>query len=105
MIRHLESGLTINCPKGATYLRPADHQGLAEMYIAEAWNDTRAGSETENFIIAKLVETLDSNTVAPPIDTNYTLLPPPPLDPLLLLAIGGGALVVIVILAVVVRKR
>ncbi|MFX1369138.1 MAG: ABC transporter substrate-binding protein, partial [Promethearchaeota archaeon] len=40
MIQHLESGLLINCPKGPTYLRPADHQGLAEMYIATAWNDT-----------------------------------------------------------------
>ncbi|MBY8997123.1 MAG: ABC transporter substrate-binding protein, partial [Candidatus Thorarchaeota archaeon] len=34
MINYLESGVTINTPKGPTYLRPADHQGLAEMYIA-----------------------------------------------------------------------
>lgn len=67
MINHLESGLTISCPKGDTYLRPEDHQGLAEMYIAEAWRDNVTGSETENLIIAKLVERLDRFDVAPPI--------------------------------------
>ncbi|MFX0062373.1 MAG: ABC transporter substrate-binding protein, partial [Candidatus Hermodarchaeota archaeon] len=67
MIDHLESGLTIDCPKGPTYLRPEDHQGLAEMYIAEAWLDDRPTSETNGFIIANLVETLDRDVVAPPI--------------------------------------
>jgi branched-chain amino acid transport system substrate-binding protein len=52
MINHLEGGLTIDCPKGPTYLRPDDHQGLAEMYIAKAVNDTRPSSETHNLIIA-----------------------------------------------------
>ncbi|NOR39242.1 MAG: ABC transporter substrate-binding protein, partial [Candidatus Thorarchaeota archaeon] len=72
MINYLESGVTINTPKGPTYLRPDDHQGLAEMYIAKAVNDTRPGSETENLIIAELVETLDRNAVAPPIASGYT---------------------------------
>ncbi|MFX1559874.1 MAG: ABC transporter substrate-binding protein, partial [Promethearchaeota archaeon] len=48
MINYLESGVTIDCPKGPTYLRPDDHQGLAEMYIAKAVNDTRPTSETYN---------------------------------------------------------
>jgi branched-chain amino acid transport system substrate-binding protein len=106
MISYLESGLTINCPKGPTYLRPEDHQGLAEMYIAEAWNDTRAGSETENLVIARLVETLDRNVVAPPIASNYTPPPQPLLiDPLLLVAAGGIAVVVIVVLVIFTRKK
>jgi branched-chain amino acid transport system substrate-binding protein len=67
MINHLESGLTINTPKGPEYLRPEDHQGLAEMYIATSWNDTRIGSETYHRIIAKLNQTLDRNAVAPPV--------------------------------------
>ncbi len=108
MITHLESGLLIDCPKGETYLRPEDHQGLAEMYIAEAWNDTRSGSETEGLIIAKLVETLHRDVVAPPIASNYTpgdtSTTPPPfvLDPLTLglIAIGGIALVVVIVIFV-----
>jgi len=28
MINYLESGITINCPKGPTYLRPEDHKDL-----------------------------------------------------------------------------
>jgi len=71
MINYLESGLTIDCPKGPTYLRPADHQGLAEMYIATAVNDTASGSETENLVIAELVETLDSSIVSPPIASMW----------------------------------
>ena len=71
MINHLESGLTISCPKGDTYLRPDDHQGLAEMYIAEAWKDNVTGSETENLIIAKNVQTLDRFEVAPPVDSVW----------------------------------
>ena len=67
MINYLEGGITINCPKGPTYLRPDDHQGLAEMYIAKAVNDTRPGSETENIIIAELVQTLNYSQVAPPV--------------------------------------
>ncbi len=71
MINYLESGVTIDCPKGSIYLRPEDHQGLAEMYIAKAVNDTRTGSETENMVIAELVETLDRDTVAPPVASEW----------------------------------
>ena len=71
MINYLENGLLIGSPKGLTYLRPEDHQGLAEMYIAEAWNDTRNDSETYGYIIAKLVETLNRTLVAPPIESDY----------------------------------
>ncbi|UCE09964.1 MAG: ABC transporter substrate-binding protein [Candidatus Thorarchaeota archaeon] len=104
MITYLESGITINAPKGSTYLRPADHQGLAEMYIAEAWRDNESGSETEGFIIAKLVETLDRNSVAPPIDTNYT--PIQPAFDLVTISVVVGVVLVVVIIAVVwFRKR
>jgi branched-chain amino acid transport system substrate-binding protein len=133
MINHLESGLTIDCPKGPTYLRPDDHQGLAEMYIASAQNDTRPGSETENLIIAALNETLDRNTVAPPVaamwdgepyepggfapvtttptgtgTTTPTGTAPPPagFDILTVAVIGIGGLVLgIVVAAVIFRKR
>ena len=71
MINYLENGLLIDSPKGPTYLRPEDHQGLAEMYIAEAWNDTRNDSETYGYIIAKLVETLNRTLVAPLIESDY----------------------------------
>jgi branched-chain amino acid transport system substrate-binding protein len=71
MINYLESGLNIACPKGETYLRPDDHQGLAEMYIARAWNDARSGSETEGYIIPQLVETLNRSMVAPPIESLW----------------------------------
>ncbi len=99
MITHLESGLTIDCPKGPTYLRPEDHQGLAEMYIAEAWKDDRTGSETEGFIIAKHVETLHRDVVAPPIESGYTPTEPPslPIDPLTI-----GLVVVVAVVAIVV---
>jgi len=133
MINYLEGGITINCPKGPTYLRPDDHQGLAEMYIAKAVNDTRPGSETENLIIAELVQTLDRNAVAPPVESVWNGEPyepggfapvtttttttttgtttgtgegPPPLPMELLLAIGvGGGVVIILIAIVVVRRR
>lgn len=111
MITHLETGLLIDCPKGPTYLRPQDHQGLAEMYIAEAWNDTRSGSETEGLIIAKLVETLHRDVVAPPIASNYTpggdTTHPASfvIDPMTLAVIGIGAVAVIVIIAVVFLKK
>jgi branched-chain amino acid transport system substrate-binding protein len=104
MIRHLESGLTINCPKGATYLRPADHQGLAEMYIAEAWNDTRPASETYNKIIAKHNMTLHRDIVAPPIDTNYTPLPFV-FDPVMIAVVVGVVAVVVIIAVVWFRKQ
>jgi len=118
MINYLESGVTINTPKGETYLRPDDHQGLAEMYIAEAVNDTTSGSETENLVIAELVQTLNYSTVAPPIasmwnDAPYvpggfvTTAPPPfTFDLLTVGLIGGGCLVVgLVIAAIVFRKK
>ncbi|MGY5876991.1 MAG: ABC transporter substrate-binding protein, partial [Candidatus Thorarchaeota archaeon] len=104
MISYLESGLDILCPKGQTYLRPTDHQGLAEMYIAEAWTDDRAGSETEGFIIAKLVETLDRNVVAPPVASNYTPAGVV-IDPMTLALIGGAGAIIIVIIALVWFKR
>jgi branched-chain amino acid transport system substrate-binding protein len=133
MINYLESGITIDCPKGPTYLRPDDHQGLAEMYIATAVNDTRPGSETENIVIAQLNQTLDRNTVAPPIasvwnDEPYvpggfaptptttptgtstptgTGTPPPQgFDLLTVALIGVGGLAIgIVVAAVIFRKR
>jgi branched-chain amino acid transport system substrate-binding protein len=112
MINHLESNLTIDCPKGPTFLRPEDHQGLAEMYIAEAWNDTRSGSETEGYIIAKLVETLPWNVVAPPIASGYTpggfastTAEAFVLDPLTLAIIGIGVVAVVVIIAVIFLKK
>lgn len=134
MINYLESGITITTPKGLTYLRPEDHQGLAEMYIAKAVNDTRPGSETENLIIAELVETLDRNTVAPPIESIWKGEPytpggfappsttttttttttgtttgteegPPPIPMEILLAVGIGAGAVIVIIAVFAIRR
>ncbi len=71
MINYLESNITINTPKGSTFLRPEDHQGLAEMYIAQNWKDTRENSETYGEIIAKLVEKLDPAGVAPPIESNW----------------------------------
>ena len=130
MINYLESGLTIATPKGDTYLRPDDHQGLAEMYIAKAVNDTRSGSETENLVIAELVETLNYSTVAPPVasvwdgvpyvpggfapttpvtttttPTGTTTPPPAPTFDLLTIGIIGGMGVVILVLIVLyVRK-
>ncbi len=131
MIDYLEGGITIATPKGDTYLRPDDHQGLAEMYIARAVNDTRSGSETENLIIAELVETLPWDAVAPPIEamwngepyvpggfappptttpptTTPTGTAPPPVgfDILTVAVISVGTLVLgIVIAAVIFRKR
>ncbi len=117
MINYLESGVTINTPKGPTYLRPEDHQGLAEMYIAKAVNDTRPGSETENLIIAELVEILDRNAVAPPIASGYTpggfapttttttTAPPPAFDYLTITVIGGLGVVIIVLIVLLVRKK
>ncbi len=71
MINHLESNLTVETPKGLTYLRPEDHQGLAEMYISEIWKDNRLESETYNLLIPKLVERLDPQEVAPPIESIW----------------------------------
>jgi branched-chain amino acid transport system substrate-binding protein len=131
MINYLESGVTINCPKGETYLRPDDHQGLAEMYIAKAVNDTRSGSETENLVIAELVQTLNKTSVAPPVasvwnDEPYvpggfaptttptgtatttptgTATPPPPIDILTIGLIGGMGVVIIVLLVLLFRKK
>jgi branched-chain amino acid transport system substrate-binding protein len=130
MIDYLEGGITIDCPKGPTYLRPDDHQGLAEMYIATAVNDTRPGSETENLVIAELNVTLGRNTVAPPIEsvwkgepyvpggfapatsptTSSTTTPEPTAGPgfdLLTVGVIGVAGVVlgVVIAAVIFRKK
>jgi len=127
MINHLEGGLTMACPKGATYLRPEDHQGLAEMYIATAVNDTRPGSETENLVIAQLVQTIDRNTCAPPIASVWNGEPyvpggfaPPttgtttttttggggeaPFDWTLVLVASAGGLVVLIIAVFAITK-
>ncbi len=74
MIAHLE-GLNITTPKGPTYLRPTDHQGLAEMYIADVVNDTDATSETYNMIIAELNQSIPALDCAPPVATNYVPYP------------------------------
>lgn len=131
MINYLEGGIDINTPKGPTLLRPDDHQGLAEMYIATAVNDTDPASETYNLVIAELNETLDRDAVAPPIEsvwngepyvpggfapppttTTPTTTPtgtaPPPVgfDILTVAVISVGTLVLgIVIAAVIFRKR
>ncbi|TFH07625.1 MAG: hypothetical protein E4H14_08070 [Candidatus Thorarchaeota archaeon] len=132
MINYLESGLTINTPKGPTYLRPADHQGLAEMYIAKAVNDTRSGSETENLVIAELVETLNYSAVAPPVESVWndvayvpggfapttttssgtatttptgTTTEPLPIDFLTIGLIGGMGVVILVLVVLLFRKK
>jgi branched-chain amino acid transport system substrate-binding protein len=133
MINYLESGVTLDCPKGTTYLRPDDHQGLAEMYIATAVNDTDPASETYHEVIAELNVTLDRNTVAPPVasmwnDEPYvpggfapettpttttttptgSTTPPPPVgfDILTVSLIGVGGIVVgVLVAAVLFRKR
>jgi len=109
MRTHLESGLTIDCPKGPTYLRPEDHQGLAEMYIATAVNDTVSGSETENMVIAELVQTLDRFAVAPPIASNYTpgggTVTPFVLDPMTLAVIGIGVVAIIIVVGVIFFRK
>ncbi len=130
MIDYLESGLTIDCPKGPTYLRPDDHQGLAEMYIATAVNDTDPASETYNLVIAELNATLDRNTVAPPIEsmwndapyvpggfapttpvtttttpTGTTTPPPPGFDILTISVIGGMGVVILILIVLYVRKQ
>ncbi len=132
MINYLEGGVTLNCPKGTTYLRPDDHQGLAEMYIATAVNDTDPASETYYEVIAELNVTLDRNTVAPPVaamwndepyvpggfappptttpttttDTGTTTPPPGGFDILTVSLIGVGGIVVgVIVAAVIFRKR
>jgi branched-chain amino acid transport system substrate-binding protein len=126
MINYLESGLTIDCPKGPTYLRPEDHQGLAEMYIAQAWNDTRPSSETYNLIIAKPVATINRNDCAPPIASVWKGIPyvpggfapttttttttttggggEVPFDWTLVIAVSAGGLVVIIIAVFAIMK-
>jgi branched-chain amino acid transport system substrate-binding protein len=115
MIDYLESGVDILTPKGMTYLRPDDHQGLAEMYIATAINDTRSGSETENLVIADLVETLDRMDVAPPVAAMWNGEPyvPGGLNPtgggfdIMTVAIVGvvGIVAGVIVAAVVFRKK
>ncbi len=74
MIAHLE-GLNITTPKGPTYMRPNDHQGLAEMYIADIVNDTDPTSETYKLVIAELNQTIPALECAPPITTDYEPYP------------------------------
>ncbi len=133
MINYLESGITINTPKGETYLRPDDHQGLAEMYIATAVNDTASGSETENLVIAELVQTLNKTYVAPPVASVWNgepyvpggfapttteppttspttpattpTAPPPGFDMLTIGIIGGMGVVILILIVLYVRKN
>jgi hypothetical protein len=74
MIAHLE-GLNITTPKGSTYLRPTDHQGLAEMYIADIVNDSDPTSETYTYIIAELNQSIPAIACAPPVTTDYVPYP------------------------------
>jgi hypothetical protein len=74
MNAHLE-GLNITTPKGPTYLRPTDHQGLAEMYIADIVNDTDPTSETYKLVIAELNQSIPALECAPPVTTNYEPYP------------------------------
>ena len=71
MICTLE-GMSLLTPKGNETIRTQDHQGLAQMYIATIVNDTQANSPTYGHLIGKLVQTYNSEDVAPPIDTTYT---------------------------------
>jgi hypothetical protein len=99
------------------------------MYIAKAVNDTRSGSQTENLVIAELVETLDRNAVAPPIESVWdgapyvpggfapttpptgtttptgTATQPPPIDILTIGLIGGMGVVILVLLVLLFRKK
>ncbi|MFW9994402.1 MAG: substrate-binding domain-containing protein [Candidatus Odinarchaeota archaeon] len=71
MIKHLESNLTIDTPKGKIFLRPEDHQALVEMYIARLDKDTNEDSETFGLLIPELVEKLDPLDVAPPVENDW----------------------------------
>ena len=115
MINHLESGLTIDCPKGPTYLRPDDHQGLAEMYVAKAVFDTRPTSETVGLVISQLVATLNRTECAPPIESVWNGEPYVPggfattptggeIDWTLIIAVSAGGLVVIIIAVFAITK-
>jgi hypothetical protein len=104
------------------------------MYIAKAVNDTRPGSETENIIIAELVQTLNYSEVAPPVESVWngepyvpggfappptttpttsptttptgTATPPPGFDILTVGVIGVvGVVIGIIVAAVIFRKR
>jgi branched-chain amino acid transport system substrate-binding protein len=90
MICYLE-GLNITTPKGPTYMRPTDHQGLAEMYIAKIVNDTDSTSETYNMLVGELVERLPALSVAPPVGTTYTPCAP---EPVLTTITGAGTTIV-----------
>ena len=70
MICGLE-GMSLMTPKGNETLRPEDHQGLPEMYIATIVNDTTVGSPSYGHLIGQLVKTLSPQEVAPPIETTY----------------------------------
>lgn len=102
MIYHLESNLTIETPKGPTRLRPEDHQGLAEMYIAEIWKDDRIGSETYGLMVPRLISTLSAEEVAPPIENNYKPLSLTRIDKNTNIGIYG---LVIGLLVIVVKRR
>ena len=70
MICGLEN-MTLATPKGMERIRPQDHQGLPEMYIATIVNDTNPSSPSYWSLIGKLVQTLSPEQVAPPIETTY----------------------------------
>ncbi len=70
MICGLEN-MTLATPKGMERIRPQDHQGLPEMYVATIVNDTNPSSPSYGSLIGKLVQTLSPEQVAPPIETTY----------------------------------
>ena len=70
MICGLEN-MTHATPKGTERIRPQDHPGLPEMYVATIVNDTTTGSPSYGHLIGKLVQTLSPESVAPPIQTTY----------------------------------
>lgn len=71
MICGLEN-MTLATPKGMERIRPQDHQGLPEMYVATIVKDNNTNSPSYGSLIGKLVETLSPEQVAPPIQTSYT---------------------------------
>jgi branched-chain amino acid transport system substrate-binding protein len=70
MIADLE-GMELETPGGRLVIRPEDHQGIREGYIARCVRDNDPSSETYGLIIAELVEKLPPEAIAPPIKTTY----------------------------------
>ena len=70
MIADLE-GMELETPGGYLVIRPEDHQGIREGYIARCVRDNDPDSETYGLIIAELIEKLPPEAIAPPIKTTY----------------------------------